>query len=137
MALEIRVYPKSRTKHLGLYTPEHSEYRKRYPVNPERENRSTSTARTNVAKDLITEYLLRNIPIVCSFSGLSSADIARRYLDGSIPEIRARAQEIIDKNLLKLEVDHINGDPTDHRFENLRWLSTEAHALTSTYKKRS
>lgn len=33
-----------------------------------------------------------------------------------------------------LETDHINGDPYDDRFENLRVLCPNCHALTSTYK---
>lgn len=36
-----------------------------------------------------------------------------------------------------LEIDHINGDSTDHRPENLRVLCPNCHALTSTYKARN
>lgn len=34
---------------------------------------------------------------------------------------------------IPLELDHINGDPTDNRFENLRVLCPNCHALTPTY----
>lgn len=34
------------------------------------------------------------------------------------------------------ELDHINGDPTDHRFENLRMLCPNCHSLTKTYRFR-
>lgn len=34
---------------------------------------------------------------------------------------------------LILELDHINGDPTDHRPENLRFLCPNCHSQTATY----
>lgn len=36
-----------------------------------------------------------------------------------------------------LEIDHINGDSTDHRPENLKVLCPNHHALTPTYKARN
>lgn len=38
---------------------------------------------------------------------------------------------------ISLEVDHINGDNTDHRLENLRYLCPNCHALTNTYRGRN
>ena len=35
---------------------------------------------------------------------------------------------------IPLELDHINGDPTDNRIENLRILCPNCHALTATYR---
>lgn len=34
---------------------------------------------------------------------------------------------------LVLELDHVNGDPTDHRPENLRFLCPNCHSQTTTY----
>ncbi len=34
------------------------------------------------------------------------------------------------------ELDHINGDPTDHRLENLRLICPNCHSLTETYRFR-
>ena len=36
-----------------------------------------------------------------------------------------------------LEIDHINGDGTDHRPENLRVLCPNCHALTPSYRGRN
>lgn len=34
------------------------------------------------------------------------------------------------------ELDHINGNPTDHRLENLRLICPNCHSLTPTYRFR-
>lgn len=34
------------------------------------------------------------------------------------------------------ELDHINGNPTDHRLENLRLICPNCHSLTKTYRFR-
>lgn len=36
-----------------------------------------------------------------------------------------------------LEIDHINGDNTDNRIENLRYLCPNCHSQTDTYKGRN
>lgn len=38
---------------------------------------------------------------------------------------------------IPLELDHVNGDPTDNRLENLRVLCPNCHALTETYCGRN
>lgn len=37
---------------------------------------------------------------------------------------------------LSLQLDHINGDPKDHRLENLRWLCPNCHSQTSNFTGR-
>lgn len=37
---------------------------------------------------------------------------------------------------LTLELDHINGDPKDHRLENLRLLCLNCHSQTPTFRSR-
>lgn len=39
--------------------------------------------------------------------------------------------------LIPLELDHINGDSSDHRLENLRILCPNCHAQTSTYRGKN
>ena len=39
--------------------------------------------------------------------------------------------------IISLELDHINGDNTDNRIENLRYLCPNCHALTETYRGRN
>lgn len=38
---------------------------------------------------------------------------------------------------ITLHLDHINGDSTDHRKENLRWLCPNCHSQTPTYAGRN
>lgn len=42
-----------------------------------------------------------------------------------------------DDNKTILEINHINGDGTDHKRENLEVLCPNCHALTSTYRGRN
>ena len=39
--------------------------------------------------------------------------------------------------IISLEIDHINGDNSDNRIENLRYLCPNCHALTETYRGRN
>ena len=38
---------------------------------------------------------------------------------------------------ISLEIDHIDGDSSNHTLENLRYLCPNCHALTATYRGRN
>ena len=40
-------------------------------------------------------------------------------------------------SIISLELDHINGENTDNRLENLRYLCPNCHALTETYRGKN
>lgn len=42
-----------------------------------------------------------------------------------------------EKNPIPLEIDHVNGDRTDNRLENLLILCCNCHALTPTWRGRN
>jgi hypothetical protein len=44
--------------------------------------------------------------------------------------------ELYNGKKLVLELDHINGIPSDNRKENLRWLCPNCHSQTDTYRRR-
>ncbi|MGC8486510.1 MAG: HNH endonuclease signature motif containing protein [Candidatus Baltobacteraceae bacterium] len=73
---------------------------------------ASSISRTNVKRRLLLEDLLRD---ECSECGLS--------------EWRERK--------LSAQIDHINGNSSDNRLENLRMLCPNCHSQTSTFAGRN
>lgn len=78
----------------------------------------------------INEILIEN-------STNSTSQIKRRILKENIIPYSCSECGIFswrDKQL-SLHLDHINGEPTDNRIENLRFLCPNCHSQTSTYCK--
>ena len=70
------------------------------------------------SRSVVRKYIMRNnlIPYKCSCCGNEG--------------------EWLNKPL-SLQLDHINGNCSDHRLENLRWLCPNCHAQTSTHGSKN
>lgn len=66
----------------------------------------------------------------------SSRNTVKRYVNkySLIPYKCACGNEgLWESKPLSLQLDHINGEPKDHRLENLRWLCPNCHSQTETF----
>ena len=67
--------------------------------------------------------------------------LKRRLLEEGLLEYRCAADECSLTEWLgrpiALQLDHINGDPCDHRIENLRLLCPNCHSQTDTWGRKA
>lgn len=70
---------------------------------------NSSSRSVNVKERALTKGLLKNLCYICGIG----------------PEWNSKA--------LNLQIDHINGDPTDNRIPNLRMLCPNCHSQTETF----
>lgn len=66
--------------------------------------------------------------------------IRRKVLENELIEYicsECSQQPLWNGKELTLDLEHINGDPTDNRLENLTFLCPNCHSQTSTYKGRN
>jgi hypothetical protein len=72
-------------------------------------------------------------------NGISNRNtVRRRIIDEKILPYKCSMCGISDwqDKPLSLQLDHINGIPTDHRLENLRFLCPNCHTQTGTYSHK-
>lgn len=86
-----------------------------------------------------TKTPLKNILVKKSSYGTSY--LKKRLLDEGLLEYKCYGvgcgiTDWLDKPIV-LQLDHINGDPEDHRIENLRLLCPNCHSQTETFAGRN
>ena len=93
-------------------------------------------------KDKVNESLkLENVDkILCENSPHTRAVIRRFVLKNNLIPYKCSCcgneGMWLDKPL-SLQLDHINGNCSDHRLENLRWLCPNCHVQTSTHRSKN
>lgn len=105
-------------KILGVFTP----------------NPSGKGGRKNKPYSIKTEDILSGLhPQFRTFA------LCKRLIAENIKERKCEICNLTEWNnlLIPLELDHIDGDPYNHKLDNLRILCPNCHAQTSTYRGRN
>lgn len=82
-----------------------------------------------------TGFRLENI-LAGKHPGYSSSKLKRRLIEAGIKEDRCEecgSGNTWNDKPLTLQLDHKNGDPSDHQLENLQILCPNCHSQTPTY----
>lgn len=98
--------------------------------------RSISKNRVPVNKSTLESFKL----LLCAHSNMQGSKLRDRLIRFNLlPYICSICgQEPIHNGLvLVLPLDHINGDSTDHRLENLRFLCPNCHTQTETFATKN
>lgn len=77
--------------------------------------------------------------ILVNGSSIGGSVLLRRLIAEGLKDARCEAcgRREWEGQPIPLEIDHINGDPTENRLENVRLLCPNCHALTETYCGRN
>jgi Zn finger protein HypA/HybF involved in hydrogenase expression len=84
--------------------------------------------------------LTQNEEIFTENSRYSNVIVKARIIKDNLLEYQCNKCGIVDTwqgELIILDLDHINGDNTDNRLSNLRFLCPNCHSQTDTYKGRN
>ena len=91
-------------------------------------------------KNLVNKTIEKEEDILCKNSNHTRA-VIRRYIikNNIIPYKCAKCGNTGEwqGEPLSLQLDHINGNCTDHRKENLRWLCPNCHSQTETHGSKN
>jgi hypothetical protein len=76
--------------------------------------------------------------VMVAGSTYTTGNLRKRLIrEGRLPARCAECRRVEWRGQpITLMLDHINGDPTDHRFENLRLLCPNCHSQTPTWCNR-
>jgi len=90
----------------------------RIASNPKYEPETIFTKDSLVTRKVVREFIIRNnsIPYECAFCGNTGEWMGKE---------------------IALDLDHIDGDPTNNELSNLRFLCPNCHATTETYRGRN
>ena len=92
-----------------------------------------AAATVNKEKYTLDEILIKNSPV--------AQKVLRGYIERhQVLEYKCQkcgCDGHWQDGIISLEIDHINGDNTDNRIENLHYLCPNCHALTDTYRGKN
>jgi 5-methylcytosine-specific restriction endonuclease McrA len=73
--------------------------------------------------------------ILVKGSGFNTFHLKHKLLKLGLLEYKCTICKLVDwqGKCLSLQLDHVNGDSSDHRFENLRLLCPNCHSQTDTF----
>lgn len=83
-------------------------------------------------KHILTDILIKNSPYKSSYS------LKKRLYKEGLKTEQCEECKLVEWNdkPITLELDHINGDNTDNRIENLKILCPNCHSQTPTFRNK-
>lgn len=124
--------------HIGVHKNTFRKYAERYGVY------SPTSKKDSAQRGGLVSGGWNKIPLNEILDGLwpsySTSHLSKRLRKDSILEYVCQSCGNIgewENKPLTLELDHVNGDRTDHKIENLRFLCPNCHTQTPTYKSKN
>jgi hypothetical protein len=78
-----------------------------------------------------------DIILVANSAYMSMWNLKRRLMSGGLLQAKCSECGLTEWRGSRLVLDHVNGDPRDHRLENLRLLCPNCNSQTPTFAGRN